>query len=77
MNRKIDSLGRIVIPMEIRKELGIEINDTLYFDTRDNEIIISKKKQSLRDYIIELMLDADNNESVSDILNKILDRIDN
>lgn len=40
--RRIDSLGRIVIPMEIRKELGIDINTELEIHTEGDEFIISK-----------------------------------
>ena len=40
--RRIDSLGRIVIPMEIRKELGIDTNTELEIHTEGDEFIISK-----------------------------------
>jgi len=41
--RRIDSLGRIVIPMEIRRTLRIRENDALeIFTDRDGEIIFKK-----------------------------------
>lgn len=41
MNRKIDDLGRIVIPAEMKKELGIEPNQELKIELIGNKIIIS------------------------------------
>lgn len=76
MNRKIDNLGRIVIPMEIRKKLNIEINDTLFFRVENNELIITKEEESLRDFIINLMFENED-ENVSNVLNKILDKLNN
>ncbi len=40
--RKIDELGRIVIPMEIRNTLGIESRDPLEIFTEGDKIILSK-----------------------------------
>ena len=42
MFRKIDELGRIVIPMGIRKELKIKSNDKLKIDVKDENIILTK-----------------------------------
>lgn len=40
--RKIDDLGRVVIPSELRKTLGIDIKDGLEIYTEDNKIILKK-----------------------------------
>ena len=40
--RKIDELGRIVIPAEYRKQLDINIKDDLEMSIQDNKICISK-----------------------------------
>lgn len=40
--RKVDELGRIVIPKEVRTVLGIEIRDPLEIFTNDNMIILRK-----------------------------------
>ena len=40
--KKIDNLGRIVIPKSIRKELNIKENDELNFSIRGKSIIITK-----------------------------------
>lgn len=41
--RKVDELGRIVIPVEIRKSLNIKEGDNLEFNINDNGIFLSKK----------------------------------
>ena len=40
--RKVDELGRVVIPIELRRTLGIEEKDALEIYT-DNEKIVLKK----------------------------------
>jgi len=43
--RKIDELGRIVIPMEVRKNFGIDIKDPLEIYIEGNNIVLSKKEE--------------------------------
>lgn len=54
VSRKVDELGRIVIPIEMRKELDIKENDSLiaYIDT--NRIILEKGREvdALGRYVI-------------------------
>lgn len=45
MNRKIDELGRIVVPKEYRDKLGIEVQESLNIELVDNKIIISKANE--------------------------------
>ncbi len=40
--RKIDELGRIVIPMEVRRTFGIEIKDPLEIFVDKERIVLSK-----------------------------------
>ena len=42
ITRKLDELGRIVIPKEIRNNFKIEEGDQIEFYLKDNEIIIKK-----------------------------------
>ena len=44
--RKIDELGRVVIPMEIRKILGISEKDSLGIFLEDEGIFIKKQQQN-------------------------------
>ncbi len=44
IKRKVDELGRIVIPMEIRKRLNINIGTKLNIEQETNKIIITVNK---------------------------------
>ncbi|MED4256688.1 AbrB/MazE/SpoVT family DNA-binding domain-containing protein [Priestia megaterium] len=44
MVRKIDGLGRVVIPMELRKVLAIKEKDAVEIFVDDNQIILQKYK---------------------------------
>lgn len=43
--RRVDDLGRVVIPKEIRNTLGIHENDMMEIFTEDNGAIVFKKYQ--------------------------------
>ncbi|MBW9158900.1 AbrB/MazE/SpoVT family DNA-binding domain-containing protein [Clostridium tagluense] len=40
--RKVDELGRVVVPIELRRTLGIDIKDALEIYTEDETIILKK-----------------------------------
>lgn len=42
MVRKVDGLGRIVLPIELRRTLGIEIGDPLEYFADDSRLILRK-----------------------------------
>lgn len=44
--RKIDQLGRVVLPKELRQTLSIETGDSLAIFVNDDDEIILKKYQS-------------------------------
>lgn len=44
--RKIDELGRIVIPMELRKTLNIDIKDPLEIFVDEDRVILTKYEPS-------------------------------
>lgn len=44
MKKRIDDLGRIVLPQPFRKELGIKDNQELEIEKTDNKIIITNPK---------------------------------
>ncbi len=44
--RKVDELGRIVIPVELRRKFGIEIKDSLEIYTQDDYIVLKKYEPS-------------------------------
>lgn len=44
--RKVDDLGRIVIPVETRRQLGINVKDPLEIHIEGEQIILSKYANS-------------------------------
>ena len=40
--RKVDELGRIVLPIELRRTLGIDIKDSLEIYVEDSKVILQK-----------------------------------
>lgn len=60
--RRIDSLGRIVIPCDLRKNLSINANDVLEIYT-DMDLIILKK------YVTETMLERSVKQLKYDVMN--------
>ena len=76
MNRKIDEVGRIVIPAEIRKQLGIETGDDLIFEVEKNRLII-KKVDILNtiEYIYDL-LDKEEDKHTRSVLTELLSQME-
>jgi transcriptional pleiotropic regulator of transition state genes len=44
--RRVDDLGRIVIPMELRRTLGIHVKDPLSISVDGERIILEKYRES-------------------------------
>lgn len=44
--RRVDDLGRIVIPMELRRTLGIHVKDPMAIFVEGDRIILTKHKNS-------------------------------
>ena len=44
--RRVDDLGRIVIPMELRRTLGINVKDPMAIYVEGERIILTKHKDS-------------------------------
>lgn len=42
MVRRVDELGRIVLPAEIRQSMGIQVKDTLEIFTENDRIVLQK-----------------------------------
>lgn len=77
ISRKIDELGRIVIPKEIRNNLNIKVDDELEIYTEDKKIIMEKYSKldnikSLIDIIIKNVLKITNHELIITDKEKIL-----
>ena len=72
MNRKIDDLGRILLPKEMRRQLDIKENDPLNIELQDNKIIITKPDTVDYKAIVEKAIEYNEKNIHSDSLNKIL-----
>lgn len=46
MTRKVDDLGRIVLPAEMRRTFGISEGDLLDISVEENRIILSKQQKT-------------------------------
>lgn len=80
--RKMDDLGRISIPKEVRKAMGWNSQDEIEMTfTPDNKIILSKYFQNYNDYLIHLrnlMIDDDdlsNKDEVIAAINAVIETI--
>ncbi|MDD4843684.1 MAG: AbrB/MazE/SpoVT family DNA-binding domain-containing protein [Anaerotignum sp.] len=40
--RKVDELGRVVLPIELRRNMGIEIKDSLEIFVQEDTIVLKK-----------------------------------
>ena len=75
--RRIDELGRIVVPKQIRLELGIKEGDYLeIFTTRDGEIIFKPYRENSKviDNFIETFKEMDI-ECKKTIVKKLVEEI--
>ncbi len=43
--RQIDDLGRVVIPKDMRRMIGVDCGDKIAFETDGNTIVISKPQK--------------------------------
>ncbi len=55
--RKIDELGRIVIPKELRRTLDIQVKDPIEIFTSDNKVILQKYQADMACMITGEVLD--------------------
>ena len=45
--KKIDDVGRVVLPKDVREELGLRINDMLRIETENDRIVIATGEPAL------------------------------
>lgn len=61
--RKIDELGRIVLPIELRRSLGIEVKDPVEIFIEGEQIILRKykadlEKEEIKNFLVGCMAGA-------------------
>ncbi|MFC4389296.1 AbrB/MazE/SpoVT family DNA-binding domain-containing protein [Gracilibacillus marinus] len=62
--RKVDELGRVVIPIELRRTLGINEKDALEIYVDDERIVLQKYKANMTCHITGDI--SDNNLTLAD-----------
>jgi len=73
MIRRIDDLGRIVIPKEMRNEIGLKNGDEANIEVQDNNIIISNpNKFDLKAYLEEQIKECNNKLELEPFENEVL-----
>ena len=75
LTRRIDELGRIVIPKEIRKNLKIRDSDELEISVKDGNIILNKYEAIERDKTINSLLKTISKICKKDVLFTSKDKI--
>ena len=81
--RRIDDLGRVVIPKEIRRACNIREGDPLEIFLQDGEIVFRKYNPDYRDDLMATLQDAadyydnyENDRATAEQLRKIAKEID-
>ena len=76
--RRIDDLGRVVIPREIRKSLGIAEGDPLeiFVDPAERTVCFQKYNTTTNDILDEAIRKVENDEGIeeADRLREVLQR---
>lgn len=49
MDRKVDGLGRVTIPKEVRKQVGLDDNDFVDLFVEDGKIVLKPKQKTVLD----------------------------
>lgn len=75
MNRKIDNMGRISVPIEMRKELGLDIGDEVKIEIKNKQVIVTNPGVlDLKSYIEGRLKQATDEHAITayyDILQKL------
>lgn len=76
IKRKIDHLGRVVLNISHRKELGIEDGDELEMTLENNSIVIRKADSiDLKEYIKSKQLEENISTETYRVLEDILEKL--
>lgn len=68
ITRRVDELGRIVIPKEIRKNLKIRDNDELLINVSDDKIVLSKYEKISSDEVLKILVKSFEREFKTNIV---------
>ena len=77
MEKIIDNLGRVVIPIGIRKQLDLEEGSKVNIELKDDSIIIkNSKKVDLKNYITQLKSKYNKSSEICRILDDVINKIE-
>lgn len=74
--RKVDELGRIVLPIELRRSLSIDVKDPVEIFINDNQIILQKyqpntEKEEVTAALEKLVVNAKSGHAI-DVLQRAI-----
>ena len=73
--RRIDELGRVVIPKEVRRQLRIKEGDPLeIFTTREGEVVLKPFSPLTLDDVVEIFREFDTPQQ-KELLKKLIEEI--
>lgn len=58
MRRKIDNLGRLVVPVEMKREIGLDNGSEVDMEIEGDKIVLTNPKDKFKDWLIEQELDV-------------------
>ena len=74
--RNVDDLGRVTLPKELRRQLGIEEKDSVEIFTNENQIILQKYKPNAeKDEVtaeLEKLVAAAKSKAAIDVLKRAI-----
>ena len=77
MEKIIDNLGRVVIPIGMRKQLDLEEGSKVNIELKDDSIIIkNSKKVDLKNYITQLKSKYNKSSEICRILDDVINKIE-
>ena len=73
ITRKIDDLGRVVLPIELRRMLGIEVKDSLEIFVEEDSVILRKYRKDTEkaEMISKLKSIVTDNPAVKEVLDEV------
>ena len=77
MEKIVDNVGRVVIPIGMRKKLGLVEGSKINIELKNDSIIITNSKiVNLKNYISEIQLKKDTSDETYKVLEDILNKIE-
>ena len=76
MRRKIDDVGRLVIPIEMKREIGLENGSEVDMELEGNKIILTNPKGMKSREEIERVYKRTNDNVIKEILKWVLNEED-